>query len=111
VTGRTETIELAQCGACQIRFLPTDGPCPRCASAEVELYLAPAIGRVLAATELVVPAEGWASPHVLALVEVADAVRLLAIVDGETPAPGVVVSVRTDGNVFRARTEPGGEPA
>ena len=102
----TDTIELARCRSCQARFLPTEGACPRCASTQIELYIAPAIGRVLAATELLYPPEGWPSPHPLALVEVADAVRLLAIVDGSLPALGAVVSVRPDGPVYRARSEP-----
>ncbi len=111
MTDGSETIELARCSACQARFLPSDGPCPRCASRDVALYNAPALGRVLAATELVAPAEGWTSPHRLALVEVADAVRILAVVEGPLPANGSVVSVRPDGPVYRARTEPASDPA
>lgn len=101
-----ETIELARCGSCQARFLPGDGPCPRCGSADCGVYAASALGKVLAATELHYPASGWHSPHRLALVEVADAVRILAILEGTLPAPGAVVEVRSDGAVYRARTEP-----
>ena len=101
-----DTIELSRCRACPARFLPSDGPCPRCGSAESQLYLSPALGRVLAATELVHPAAGWESPHRLALVELPEAVRLLAIVDGELPSVDAVVSVRRDGDVYRARGEP-----
>lgn len=106
-----ETISLDRCGSCQARFLPTDGPCPRCGSTDVHAYAAPALGKVIAATELVAPAEGWTSPHILAIVELPEAVRLLAIVDGKVPTIGSVVSVRREGEVYRARTEPGGTPA
>jgi hypothetical protein len=40
------------------------------------------------------------------LVEVADAVRVLAIVEGGLPLPGDLVEVRRDGDVYRARAEP-----
>jgi uncharacterized OB-fold protein len=108
VSAPVETIELSRCRACQARFLPSDGPCPRCGSSESELYLSPALGRVLAATELVHPAAGWESPHCLALVELPEAVRLLAIVEGLLPSVDAVVSVRRDGEVYRARGEPVG---
>lgn len=106
-----EQIDIARCGSCQSRFLPGDGPCPRCGSTLVERYPVPAIGRVIAATALESPPAGWTAPHVLAFVEVSDSVRLLAIVDGDVPTAGTVVSVRRDGAVYRARTEPGGGSA
>jgi uncharacterized OB-fold protein len=106
VTATTETIELSRCETCSGRFLPTDGACPRCGATNVRSYDAPALGTVLAATELTSPAEGWPSPHRLALVEMPEAVRLLAIVDGSLPATGTIVSVRREGEVYRARTEP-----
>ena len=101
-----ETIELARCQVCPARFLPSDGPCPRCGSTESQLYLSPALGRVLAATELVHPAAGWEGPHRLALVELPEGVRLLAIVDGSLPSVDAVVAVRREGEVYRARGEP-----
>jgi hypothetical protein len=107
MSANTETIELSRCLSCHARFLPSDGPCPRCGSSESQLYLSPALGVVLAATELVHPAAGWESPHRLALVELPEAVRLLAIVEGALPSAGAVVSVRRDGPLYRARTEPG----
>jgi uncharacterized OB-fold protein len=107
VSASVETIELSRCRSCQARFLPSDGPCPRCGSSESQLYLSPALGRVLAATELVHPADGWEAPHRLALVELPEAVRLLAIVDGSLPSVGAVVAVRRDGEIYRARSEPG----
>jgi uncharacterized OB-fold protein len=106
VSAGTETIELSRCEACSARFLPTDGSCPRCGSTDVHPYASPALGTVLAATELTSPAEGWHAPHRLALVEVPEAVRLLAIVDGPLPTAGTLVSVRKDGEVYRARSEP-----
>jgi uncharacterized OB-fold protein len=106
VSAPGETIELSRCRACQARFLPSDGPCPRCGSADSELYLSSALGRVLAATELVHPAAGWEGPHRLALVELPDAVRLLAIVEGGLPSVDAIVAVRRDGEVYRARGEP-----
>ena len=102
-----DELALARCEACHARFLPTDGPCPRCGSREVRTYLSPPLGVVLAATEVTTPAEGWKPPHRLALIEMPQSVRLLAIVDGPVPAPGDVVAVRRDGEVYRARTEPG----
>ncbi|MGI0130702.1 MAG: Zn-ribbon domain-containing OB-fold protein [Thermoplasmata archaeon] len=110
MTAIPETLELSRCEACRARFLPTDGACPACGSIDVRAYVAPALGTVLAATELTSPAEGWTSPHRLALVELPEAVRLFAIVDGSAPAPGAVVSVRRDGEVYRARAEPEPRP-
>ena len=100
------TLDLVECSSCRVRYLPSDGPCPHCGGREHERYPVPALGTILVATELVNPAEGWTAPHRLALVEMADAVRLLAIVDGTLPAPGAIVSVRKDGEVYRARPEP-----
>jgi uncharacterized OB-fold protein len=107
VTDAPETLELSRCEACQSRFLPTDGACPKCGSTNIQPYTVPALGAVLAATELTAPAEGWHSPHRLALVEMPETVRLLAVVEGDLPTAGTVVSVRKDGDVYRARTEPG----
>jgi len=106
VNAPPETIELARCAACTARFLPSDGPCPRCGSTDVLRYPVPAVGVVIAATALESPAVGWTAPHVLAFVELSDSVRLLAIVEGAVPAVGCVVSVRRDGETYRARAEP-----
>jgi len=100
------TLELTRCTSCHARFLPTDGPCPKCASTDCSPFPASAVGRVLAATELHYPASGWHAPHRLALVEMVDTVRVLAIVDGGLPVPGDLVEVRRDGDVYRARPEP-----
>ena len=108
--GGAETIELARCSSCQGRFLPSDGPCPHCGSTSRETYSAPALGKVLAATELIHPASGWEAPHRLVLVELPESVRVLAIAEGSLPAVGAVVVIRQDGEVYRARGEPGSEP-
>lgn len=101
-----ETIELSRCETCRTRFLPTEGACPKCGSTDVRAYASPALGTVLAATEMTSPAEGWPSPHRLALVEMPESVRLFAIVEGALPAAGTVVSIRREGEIYRARTEP-----
>ena len=98
----TETpLVLSQCDACHSRFLPSDTPCPKCGSTRISAFPVPAHGRSIAATELSTPAPGWTAPHRLALVEVADGVRVLAIVDGELPAAGAAVEVRLAGPVYR----------
>jgi len=100
------TLELARCDSCHARFLPTDGPCPKCGSTECVPYPASAVGQVLVATELHYPASGWHAPHRLALLEMTDGVRVLAIVDEVLPVAGDLVEVRREGDVYRARPEP-----
>ena len=92
---------LSQCEACQTRFLPSDTPCPKCGSTRITPFPVPARGRAIAATELSTPAPGWSAPHRLALVEVADGVRVLAVVDGELPAAGAAVEVQLTGSIYR----------
>ena len=99
-------LDLARCEACHSRFLPSDGPCPRCGSLRCVPYSASPVGKVLAATELQYPAAGWTAPHRLVLVELTDAVRVLAIGEGPLPAPGTLVEVSRDNDVYRARREP-----
>jgi uncharacterized OB-fold protein len=106
MTDEPAALTLGRCDACNARFLPTDGPCPRCASVRTQPYSVPGLGTVLAATELANPPPRWPNPHRLALVEVADGVRILGIVDSPLPAAGDVVSVRRDGEVYRLRGEP-----
>jgi uncharacterized OB-fold protein len=101
------TIELSRCETCRTRFLPTDGGCPRCGSTDIRSYTSPALGTVLASTEMSNPPTGWTAPHRIALIELPESVRLIAIVDGPLPAPGTLVSVRPDGPVYRATSEPG----
>jgi len=99
-------IELVRCEACHSRFLPSDGPCPKCGSRNCVAYSTSAVGRVLVATELQYPATGWTAPHPLILVELSDGVRVLAIGEGPLPAVGALVEVRRDQELYRARAEP-----
>jgi uncharacterized OB-fold protein len=99
-------LTLRKCLVCHVRFVPLDGPCPKCAATETEPYAAPPVGTVLASTALEVPPAGWPAPHPLALVEVEDGVRLLVISELPLPAPGTRVEIRFDGTVYRA-TGPG----
>jgi uncharacterized OB-fold protein len=99
-------VELSRCESCRTRFLPTDGACPRCGSTDVRSYPSPPLATVLASTELSNPPTGWIAPHRLALVELPESVRVLVIVDGPLPPAGTVVSVRRDGDVYRATSEP-----
>ncbi len=94
-------LPLSKCSTCHARFVPVDGPCPRCGAATVEPYAARPDGTVLAVTALEVPPPGWERPHGLALVEVEDAVRLLVIAGAPLPSPGSHVVVRADGAVYR----------
>lgn len=101
-----ETFEVTGCDQCHNRFAPRPGPCPRCGSARLSpVHLSP-MGTVLAATQLEVPPVGWPSPHRIALVELAESVRTLALVDGELPAIGATVRVRRDGQRVRAALTP-----
>ena len=97
-------VQLGKCLTCHARFVPVDGPCPRCGSARTEPYVSPGVGRVLASTLLEVPPPGWPGPHPLAIVEVEDGVRLLVIPEPPLPAPGALVTVAADGPVYRARS-------
>jgi uncharacterized OB-fold protein len=102
-------LTLGKCATCHARFVPCDGPCPRCASPATELYRAGALGAVLAATSLDAPPPGWPGPHPLALVEVEDGVRLLVVPDAPLPAVGSRVEVRADGAIYRCRPAEGRE--
>lgn len=101
MTDTGSDLTLAKCSTCHARFVPVDGPCPRCGASPVEPYTT-AVGTVLAVSALEVPPPGWERPHPLAFVEVEDAVRLLVIPDLPLPAVGARVTVRRDGVVYRA---------
>jgi hypothetical protein len=94
-------ILVARCGTCHGRFLPRPGPCPYCGSREVTPEPVPPEGRVLAATELASPMAGGPAVHRLALVELAQSVRILALVDGPLPLIDSVVAIHRDGAVYR----------
>lgn len=93
-------LEIGRCEACHGRFLPRPGPCPRCGADAVRPLPVPPDGVVLAATELTAPAAGWAAPHRLALVEIAEGVRVLALVEGDLPDVAARVRVRRDGDRY-----------
>lgn len=61
---------------------------------------------MLASTELQNPSAGWASPHRLVLVELSDAIRVLALGVGPLPSAGSTVSIERDGEKYLVRTEP-----
>lgn len=106
MTSSVATLVLTRCEECHLRFLPTDSPCPKCASLRTQPYPVPDLGRVTAVTELANPAPGWTAPHRLALLEVADGVRVLAVVAGPLPAIGETVHVHRDGEIYRIRGAP-----
>ena len=64
-------------------------------------------GTVLAATELMRPSAGWSTPHRLALIELAEGVRVLAQVEGQLPAIEGYAAVRWEGERYRAKVAPG----
>jgi uncharacterized OB-fold protein len=87
---------ISRCTSCHGRFLPRDGPCPRCGSLAVSPVEVPATGVVLASIELAAPAAPWPAPHRLALVELEESVRILALVPGPLPTRGDRVGVTRD---------------
>jgi hypothetical protein len=97
-------VTLGKCSTCHVRFVPGDGPCPKCGSVATEAYVSPGVGTVLASSALEVPPPGWERPHLLALIEVEDGVRLLVVPDPPLPLAGSLVQVRQDGAVYRARS-------
>jgi uncharacterized OB-fold protein len=97
---------LSRCGSCTLRYLPRTGPCPKCGTSNPIPFAVPPVGMVLAATELLHPAAGWPSPHRIALIEMAESVRVLAIVEGELPAIGRPVEIERDGETYRAHLAP-----
>jgi uncharacterized OB-fold protein len=97
---------VSRCDSCTLRYLPRAGPCPRCGATMPLPLSIPPFGVVMAATELTSPAAGWTSPHRLALIELAESVRVLAVVDGDLPTNGASVAVTHEGETYRARLAP-----
>ncbi len=95
-------LEMQRCESCRAEFTPRAGPCPRCGGLLSERTSVEPTGRVLAATQLEVPAPGWTAPHRIVLVEVARGIRLLCVVRGALPATGDEVTVGRDGAVYSA---------
>jgi len=106
MTAELPRIELIRCASCHALYLPSPGPCPRCGSKEETVESCPALGAVLAATELSNPPEGFSAPHRIALVELVESARLLAVVDGPLPVIGDTVELVRDGEIFVARGAP-----
>jgi uncharacterized OB-fold protein len=106
VSGAPPELLLSRCPVCDHRFIPRPGSCPRCGSAQVEPFGAPASGKVLAATELMVPVPGWSVPHRLAILELVHEIRLLVVVDGGLPSVGDVLPVTRDGALYRSVVPP-----
>jgi uncharacterized OB-fold protein len=94
------TVAVRRCADCHSAFLPRPGACPRCGSTRVTAGSVGAAGRALAAVELQYPPPGFAPPHRLVLVELAESIRLLAGSPNVLPAPGDSVAVRTDGERY-----------
>jgi uncharacterized OB-fold protein len=94
------TILVSRCESCHGRFLPREGPCPRCGSRSISPLGLPAFGVVVAAVELAAPAAPWPAPHRLALVELEESVRVLALVGGPLPHRGDRVGVVRDGGRY-----------
>ncbi len=94
-------IVVSRCPSCAARYLPRDGPCPKCGATAAEPCPLPARGTVLAATELASPVAGWTAPHPLVLVEMAQSVRVLCVGSRPAPAPGTEVEVARDGDGYR----------
>jgi uncharacterized OB-fold protein len=94
-------LEMSRCESCHAEFMPRTGPCPRCGSLRIQAIQLPARGVVRAATELLVPAAGWDSPHRLVLVEIPEGIRLLCVTSGPLPTPGDSVNIVRDGSIYR----------
>ncbi len=101
MTDEPTHILASRCGACHGRFLPRAGPCPRCGSLSTFPESLSPVGVVLAATELLAPSAGWASPHRLVLVELDQSVRVLCRTEGPLPEFGTKVKVTHEGETYR----------
>lgn len=99
-------ILVTRCESCHGRFVPRPGPCPYCGSRQVGPEALPPEGRVLAAIELASPSAGWPAPHRLALVELAQAVRVLALAPDPLPTVDDLVGIERDGEVYRVVERP-----
>ena len=80
-------IEVRVCPRCPRVLLPESPCCPACGG-PLRLETRTGAGRVLAATELSVPAAGWANPHRLVVVELEGGGRFLALSPGGLPGLG-----------------------
>jgi uncharacterized OB-fold protein len=91
----SEELLVRICGSCAALYLIRPGPCPVCGGSESRAGTLPGVGRILAATELAIPAEGWTAPHRIALVEIAEGIRaLVEWMGADLPHEGDTVGVR-----------------
>ncbi len=104
------TLPMSRCASCHVGFLPRAGPCPRCGARAIVPFDVPASGVVVAATELSAVAAGWTSPHRLALVELEESIRVLAVVRGELPPIGSTVELTVDRSAYSAELPSPGTP-
>ncbi len=102
-----EPLELSRCSDCQSLFLPRPGVCPRCGGHAVAVERVAPVGRVLVAVQLEYPPAGFPTPHRLALVELGESVRLLAVLPGAIPAVGNEVQLRREAGQLVAEPPPG----
>ena len=98
-------ILVSRCSSCHGRFLPRRGPCPRCGSTSVSPHEIASVGVVVAAVELTAPAAPWPAPHRLALIELEESVRVLALCTGALPPVGGRVQVERDGDRYSVATD------
>ncbi len=103
----TPMLRVSRCDNCHSRFLPRPGRCPRCGSEDVHPQEISPEARILAATESTAPPPGWPNPHVLALAETAEGVRLLVVLDA-LPPRGATIFVAQQDDHFVAQV---GRPA
>ena len=96
------SLNLTRCSDCHGLYLPRPGTCPRCGSHAIQAASGSPHGRLVAGVVVEYPPVGFAAPHRLALVELPDAVSVLAGVDGELPPPGSPVTVRLRGDRYVA---------
>lgn len=73
--------------ACSLLFPERPGTCPNCGG-QLSREERSGDARVLAATELHSPAEGFSAPHRLLLVELEGGGRTMAVVEGALPSVG-----------------------
>ncbi len=95
---RVGELRFQRCRSCRHAYLPPRPWCPACASADVEVEVASGEGRVVSAVVSHLPAPGFETPFVLAVVELAEGPRLLTDIVNVAPAldrvpPGLAVEV------------------
>jgi len=103
-----EGLAALACDSCPAVYLPRPGPCPVCGGVSRTPRRVSGKATVLAATEISAPAEGWAAPHRIALVELAGGIRVL--VEWTTdprPEPGAEAWVELSEGRYRARPASG----